>query len=273
VTGERAAAADPGAAGRTGVEGNGRLTAVNGMVLLVLLAAEGVTILGIRQLITWHVYIGLLLVGPVVLKSASTGWRFVRYYGRSRPYVEKGPPHPILRVLGPIVMISTFAVLGTGIGLIFTGPDRREPLLTLHQASFIVWIGATGIHVLGHILHASTTTWRELRDPRATPATRQRRWRTVAIAAALIVGVGLATALTPAAHAWTSLQYQRDEHHDRSAAGLQLTTAAVPPGWPVGKPDTRDQRPRPIRSLDAGASSLAAAGSELSKPFRQRRKK
>lgn len=211
--------ADPGAVGSAGAEGNGRLTAVNGMVLVVLLAAEGVTILGIRQMITWHVYIGLLLVGPVVLKSASTGWRFLRYYSRSRPYVEKGPPHPILRVLGPIVMISTAAVLGTGIGLIFTGPYHREPLLTLHQASFIVWIGATAIHVLGHIVHASATTWRELRDPSATPITRHRRWRTAAIAAALIAGVGLATALTPAAHAWTSLRFHGEHDHVRSGAG------------------------------------------------------
>ncbi len=233
MTAERtAAAADHGTAGRAGVEGNTRLTAVNGMVLLVLLAAEGVTILSIRQMITWHVYLGLLLVGPVVLKSASTGWRFVRYYSRSHPYVQKGPPHPILRVLGPIVMISTFAVLGTGIGLIFTGPDHREPLLTLHQASFIVWIGATGIHVLGHIVHAGTTTWRELRDPSATPATRHRRWRAVAVAVALIAGVGLATTLTPSAHAWTSLQHQHDEHHDRVAA-RPLPTAGTATAVPI----------------------------------------
>ncbi|TAM85337.1 MAG: hypothetical protein EPN43_11715, partial [Jatrophihabitans sp.] len=63
-----------------GVEGNSRLTAVNGMVLLVLLAVEGVTILDVRGMITLHMYLGVLLVGPVVLKCASTGYRILRYY-------------------------------------------------------------------------------------------------------------------------------------------------------------------------------------------------
>jgi hypothetical protein len=73
----------------SGVEGNSRLTAVDGMVLLVLLAVEGFTVLAVRQMITLHVYVGVLLVGPVLLKCASIGFRFVRYYARARPYVEK----------------------------------------------------------------------------------------------------------------------------------------------------------------------------------------
>jgi len=73
----------------SGVEGNSQLTAVDGMVLLVLLAVEGFTVLAVRQMITLHVYVGVLLVGPVLLKCASTGFRFVRYYARARPYVEK----------------------------------------------------------------------------------------------------------------------------------------------------------------------------------------
>jgi hypothetical protein len=205
---------------RVGVEGNSRLTAVTGSVLLVLLAVEGVTILSIRQMITLHVYLGLLLVGPIVLKSASTVYRFVRYYTRSLPYVKKGPPPPVLRILGPLVLLSSLAVLGTGIGLIFTGPDHREPLLTLHQAAFIVWLVATGIHVLGHVIQASVTTWHELRDRSTTPVVRRRRWRTLAVAGSLIAGVALATTLTPAAHAWTSIQYRQGEHPDRSAGTL-----------------------------------------------------
>ena len=41
-----------------GVEGNSRLTATAGLVLLVLLAVEGVTILRIGPLLTEHVVIG-----------------------------------------------------------------------------------------------------------------------------------------------------------------------------------------------------------------------
>lgn len=219
----RPAGMDADAAADAGVEGNGRLTAVNGMVLLVVLALEGVTILSIRQMITLHVYIGLLLVGPVLLKCATTAYRFARYYSRSLPYVQKGPPHVVLRILGPVVLLSSLAVLGTGIGLIFTGPVHREPLLTLHQAAFIVWIAATGVHVLGHIVQAGKSTWHELRDPGSTPLTRRRRWRTLAVAGALLAGVALATTLTPAAHAWTSVRYQHDGHRDGDAVTYPAT--------------------------------------------------
>lgn len=71
-------------------EGNERLTAMTGAVLLVLLAAEGATILRIHQLLTVHFFIGMLLIGPVLLKMGSTGYRFVRYYTGSAEYVRKG---------------------------------------------------------------------------------------------------------------------------------------------------------------------------------------
>jgi hypothetical protein len=58
---------------RGGTEGNARLTASTGVVLLVLLAVEGVTILAIRPLLSLHVFIGLMLIPPVVLKRATTG--------------------------------------------------------------------------------------------------------------------------------------------------------------------------------------------------------
>ncbi|WP_106347235.1 hypothetical protein [Antricoccus suffuscus] len=208
-------------AGPEMTEGNSRLTAVSGMMLFALLAVEGVTVLNVRGMITLHVYLGILLVGPVLLKCASTIYRFVRYYTGAPAYVQKGPPHPILRLLGPVVILSSLAVLGTGIGLVFVGPDHSEPLLTLHQASFIVWLVVVIIHVLGHILRASTTTWRELRDPHADPAVRGRRWRVFAAAASLVVGVGLATALLPSAHSWTDRQHNSHQlsHFDRTAHG------------------------------------------------------
>ena len=198
----------------TGVEGNSRLTAVNGTVLIGLLAVEGFTVLGVRQMITLHIYLGVLLVGPVLLKCATTFYRFVRYYRGAPAYVSKGPPHAVLRILGPIVIVSSLAVLGTGIGLIYAGPQHREPLLTLHQGSFIVWLVVMTVHVLGHVFEASRTTWRELRDPKIEPAARHRRWRTAAIAMSLVLGVGLATALLPSAHSWTSGNLEQHFGHE-----------------------------------------------------------
>jgi hypothetical protein len=206
----------------SGVEGNSRLTALNGMVLLVLLAVEGITILSVRQMITLHVYLGVALVGPVLLKCASTGYRFARYYARSLPYVERGPPTRVLRVLGPVVIISSLAVLGTGIGLIFAGPRHPEPLLTLHKGSFIIWVAAMTVHVLGHVIEGARFTWREIRDPHTAPAVRQRRWRTLAVALSLVAGVGLASALLPSANAWTS---HHADDYSRHEGGEKTTDA------------------------------------------------
>ena len=52
-----------------GAEGNERLTAMTGAVLLIGLAIECYTILRIGRLLTLHVFLGMLLLGPVVLKA------------------------------------------------------------------------------------------------------------------------------------------------------------------------------------------------------------
>ncbi len=136
---------------RGGPDGNERLTAASGAVLFLLLAAEGVTILSIGQLLSPHVFIGMLLIPPVALKLASTGWRFARYYRGAREYREKGPPLLPLRLLAPVVVASTVAVFATGVALLVLGPSGRGLVLTLHKASFIVWIAATGVHVLAYV--------------------------------------------------------------------------------------------------------------------------
>ena len=67
-----------------GAEGNERLTAMTGAVLLIGLAVECYTILRIGRLLTLHVFLGMLLLGPVVLKAGSVLPRFVRYFTGAR---------------------------------------------------------------------------------------------------------------------------------------------------------------------------------------------
>ena len=132
-----------------GIEGNERLTAMTGAVLLALFAAEGVTILSVHRLLTLHFFVGMLVIGPVLLKISSTGYRFARYYTGSIPYVRKGPPAPLLRLLGPVVVLTSCGVIGSGIMLAFAGP-RPGPWLFLHKALFVLWFGAMTIHVLAY---------------------------------------------------------------------------------------------------------------------------
>jgi multisubunit Na+/H+ antiporter MnhG subunit len=61
-----------------GAEGNERLTAMTGAVPLILLAVECYTIFRIGRLLTLHVFLGMLLLGPVTLKAGSVIYRRCR---------------------------------------------------------------------------------------------------------------------------------------------------------------------------------------------------
>jgi hypothetical protein len=152
------------------VESNSRLTASTGAVLFFLLAAEGITILRVGGLLSAHVFIGMLLIPPAILKIASTGWRFARYYAGVEVYRRKGPPPLVLRLLGPVVVVLTVIVLASGVALIFW-PQSRDSLLTVHKVSFILWFGAMAIHVVGHLMETARTApadWTPGRAPSVT---------------------------------------------------------------------------------------------------------
>lgn len=136
-----------------GAEGNERLTVLTGTVLLILLAAEGYTILRIGRLLTLHFFLGMLLLGPVSLKVGSVIYRFGRYYSGSEPYRRQGPPRPLLRVLGPVIVLLTACVFGTGVMLAVSGPGYGGPgqWLQWHRLSFIAWVCAMTIHVLAYL--------------------------------------------------------------------------------------------------------------------------
>lgn len=195
-----------------GVEGNARLTSMNGMLLLALLAIEGFTILSVRRMITLHVFLGILLIGPVLLKTGSTTYRFTRYYLRSQAYLDKGPPQWLLRILGPLVIVSTVSLLGTGVGLLAVKPADPGLLLSAHKASFAIWFAVMTLHVLGHLKDGSVTAWRELRGPTDRSAHRGRGLRLTLIALALVLGLAIATVLLPTASPWTT---RTSASHDR----------------------------------------------------------
>jgi hypothetical protein len=135
-----------------GSAGNEQLTAVTAVLLLVLLAIEGATLLQLGSLLTVHAFVGMLLIPPVALKVASTGWRMVRYYRRGEEYVPRGPPHVVLRVLvSPVLVSATVALFATGVVLLVRG-QTHGAVVGLHKAAFVVWLGAAGVHVLVHLL-------------------------------------------------------------------------------------------------------------------------
>jgi hypothetical protein len=188
--------------GDSGVEGNARITGAIGAAIFVLLFVEGITILRVRDLITLHVCVGMVLVAFVAAKLGSTGYRFLRYYRGDPVYVEKGPPFLLLRVLGPVVVVTTVGLLATGIGLVLAG--QGSWLGTAHKAFFILWFGAMTIHVVGHALETPALAVADLNRAarRRAPGARARLLlyaATLAIAVVLgLVGIGWA-------HHWQSL--------------------------------------------------------------------
>lgn len=166
-----------------GPAGNELLTSVAAVVLTVLLVAEGITIVRMGGLVTVHMFVGMVLIPPVLLKLGSTGYRFARYYARSRSYRAKGPPPLPLRLLGPVLIVTTVLVLGSGVWLMVLG-HRSDAVLELHKVSFIVWGVVFGVHFLAHL----PTMLRALR-PSGVPGASVRA---LLVAASLGAGVALA---------------------------------------------------------------------------------
>jgi hypothetical protein len=167
---------------------------MTGAVLLAGFAVEGVTILEIHRLIWLHFVVGFLLIGPVLLKICSTGYRFARYYLRSEPYRRKGAPAPLLRLLGPLVILTSVAVLGTGVMLAVVGPDSQGNWMFLHKASFVLWFGVMTIHVVAYVprLPRLLSGGRARSGPAAAPGGAARY---LALGGALAAGI-LVAALT-----------------------------------------------------------------------------
>jgi hypothetical protein len=180
-----------------GTVGNELLTSATALVLTALLLAEGVTIPWIGGLLTEHMFIGLLLIPPVALKLASTGYRFVRYYAGSARYRTKGPPPLALRALAPLLVLTTVLIFVTGVWLLLLG-HKSDVVLELHKVSFIVWSVLFGVHFLWHVPHVWTALASRHRMRRPAGAAL----RGFALAASLGGGAVLALALLSLIEGW-----------------------------------------------------------------------
>ena len=191
-----------------GTDGNERLTANTAVILIVLLAVEGATLLSLRSLLPVHVFVGMLLIPPVALKLASTGYRFLRYYRKAPEYVAKGPPMLVMRMLvAPLAVVTTVVLFASGVALIVLGP-RSDGVLTIHKASFILWVGALGIHVLVYV--------RRLPPLLRRGSTPGLVLRAALIGGTLMAGVLLAVATYPLADPW--YDRVRGDHDQREAS-------------------------------------------------------
>jgi hypothetical protein len=196
-----------------GVESNSRLTAATAVVLVVLFAIEGLTVLGVRRYFNIHVFVGMLLIPPVLLKIGSTGWRFARYYRGAAPYRRKGPPPVLMRLLGPVLVVLTVMLLASGVTLVLAPQDRNQ-LLFIHQASALGWLGVTTIHLLGHLRETARLAPLALvhRTRSQVAGASARQW---ALIASLAVGavLGLVMLRTTTHYLGATVAFLHHHHH------------------------------------------------------------
>ena len=205
-----------------GTEGNERLTVLTGLLLIVLFAALGITIIRIGQLLWLHLFLGLLLLGPVALKLSSTGYRFARYYTSDPVYREKGPPGPgatwprsARRLLHARGLRHRRRVTRAGTQLpSAAGAAAQSQLLRMDRRHRPARARTPTRNPAAPVNRAPLTT-RDHGGPRGigtrSPATvpreythrRSSRARGVALVTALLSGLVLAVALTGQFSVWT----------------------------------------------------------------------
>lgn len=194
-------------------DGNERLTAAIGVLLLLPIALELATIvLGVHTFMSLHVFVGLALIPPVMLKLGSTGWRFARYYTRSSAYVSHGPPQLAMRMLAPILVSATIVLFGSGVAMGVLHGQALQLARRLHGPTAVIWLVLIGVHVLVYARRALTSSSRDLRLA-TRPVVTGVTWRGYALAAALSLGLIAGVATIPSQHRWVDLPRHHDHHH------------------------------------------------------------
>jgi hypothetical protein len=197
---DRLAARFPG-----GPAGNRNLTAFLGALLLAGILAEMATlVLGLRQTLPAHIFVGIALIPLVALKLASTGWRMIRYYANAPDYRREGPPRPFLRGIAPLVAGSTISLLGSGVGLIVFGPHAHL-FRAMHSASFALFLLVVGAHASAHLPRLRRFALADWVSGRRTQGHALRR---AVVAFAVVSGGAFALAALQTAGPWlTAMQH------------------------------------------------------------------
>ncbi len=105
-----------------------------------------------------------------------------------------------MRVMAPMLVVTTIAVLATGVLLLAAG-HKDGTLLEIHKVSFIVWLALFGVHLLAYlprVVRSLGVDWGAARRE-AVPGTGIRA---MLVAASLGGGVALALSLLSSMNAW-----------------------------------------------------------------------
>jgi hypothetical protein len=159
-----------------------------------------------------HVFVGFVLIPPVLLKLGSTGWRFARYYTGSRAYTLRGPPQITMRLLAPLLVAATVVLLASGVAMGILHGHALTVARRLHGPASVVWIVLVGVHVLVYLKLALISSSEDV-APSSRASVRGASARAYLLATAVVSGVVIGIATVPAQHHWVNLRRQH-HHHD-----------------------------------------------------------
>lgn len=199
--------------------GNLRLTAVSGLLLLILLAVVYATGAFFGPLRRAHFFVDFALIPPLALKLASTGWRFAHYYGGTARYRVAGPPWPLPRLLAPPLVLVTIVAILSG-GVLWAEGTERGVWSTVHTDSIAVLLVLTTVHLVIHLRRAVLAF-------RGDRAGRTYQWRWGAAVLALTLGRGLAVGMNGIEPRWHD-QPRRHRHLEMAGHPQPLVGRGFP---------------------------------------------
>ena len=97
-----------------------------------------------------------------------------------------------MRLLGPVVVVLTVVLFGTGIELWLFGLRFGSRWLAWHRASFLLWFLAMTVHVVAYLRRAPELAAADWRDPLRGALARRSL-----VLATVILGAVLAIAMLP----------------------------------------------------------------------------
>jgi len=249
--------AEPHRQSRMNPGGNERLTAAVGLLVLIPVLVEVATILlGVHTFMSVHVFVGLALIPAVLLKLASTGWRFVRYYTRSRAYVEHGPPQLAMRLLAPLFVAATVVLFGSGVAMGILHGRALQVTRNLHGPASVIWLLLLGVHVVLYLTRALGTAAEDF--PTTRKPMRGTQARAYALATVVLGGLLLGFATVPAQHHWVNLRRDYDRRDGTAAINPSHGTSRSRMRRASGRSSPRPARPTRARWSGRGASSRRA---------------
>lgn len=176
-------------------ESNARATASSAAILLGLFLIEIFTVvLGVNSFLTLHVFIGLLAAPVLLVKIYSVGRRFFGYYRGNTAFRKKGPPTPLLRVLGPALLLITAILFGSGLLILLAPSALGGNVHHIHSFSFYLWLLLVMIHIVAPFKDFRKFAPRDCtrRSTRTFPGVLKRRWvMVISLVVGLLVSISL----------------------------------------------------------------------------------